>query len=570
MIKIIECQPPTKLSGISAFHIYFDYKPELVDAVKSLPGPNIWLKKESCWEIPANTISQALDVLTFYDSIDLILLPAEIKEISDSRFNPLTEEEISAFRIKPFKHQIEGINFGLQEKKWLLLDNPGCGKTNQVIWLAETLKRRNQIEHCLIVAGINSLKSNWKKEIATFSTETCLVIGEKFKKDGTLSKTPLTITERVTQLNNTISEFFVIINIESLRDDKIIKAINKGPNKFDMIAVDEVHKCLATGRSSTQGENLLKLDAQYKIALSGTLLINNPINCWGPLVWTENDHSTLTNFKNQYCNWGGFGNKQIVGYKNLDLLQEEIECRSLRRTKEQLVDLPPKVITYELLDMDPIHAEFYEAIKNGVKEEADKVDLKSGNLLALTTRLRQATVCPEILTSKDITSTKVTRCLDKVLELLELDEKVVVLSYFKAPLYKLAQLLEKYKPLVCTGDQADSEVSTNIDLFQKDDEHYVLLGSLNRIATGLTLNRASYMIMLDEFWTSAMNTQAHDRIYRLNNTTPAFITILACKDTIDERVHEVAAYKQELSDFIIDNKPTERFSDILKNIIFSL
>lgn len=50
-----------------------------------------------------------------------------------------------------------------------------------------------------------------------------------------------------------------------------------------------------------------------------------------------------------------------------------------------------------------------------------------------------------------------------------------------------------------------------------------------------------------------MNNQAHDRIYRLNNTTPAFITILACKDTIDERVHEVSQYKQDLSDFVIDD-----------------
>ena len=81
----------------------------------------------------------------------------------------------------------------------------------------------------------------------------------------------------------------------------------------------------------------------------------------------------------------------------------------------------------------------------------------------------------------------------------------------------------------------------------------ILIGTLGKVSTGLTLNRASYMIMLDEHWTSAMNNQAHDRIYRLNNTAPAFITILACKDTIDERVHEVSQYKQDLSDFVIDD-----------------
>lgn len=67
-----------------------------------------------------------------------------------------------------------------------------------------------------------------------------------------------------------------------------------------------------------------------------------------------------------------------------------------------------------------------------------------------------------------------------------------------------------------------------------------------------------------------MNNQCQDRIYRLNNTTPAFITVLACRDSIDERVHEVAEYKQELSDFMIDNKPSEKFTSILRSIIQDL
>ena len=71
----------------------------------------------------------------------------------------------------------------------------------------------------------------------------------------------------------------MIINVESFRNDKLIEIIKKGPNKFGLMAIDEVHKCLASGKSSTQGNNILKLDAPYKVAMSGTLLINNPLNC---------------------------------------------------------------------------------------------------------------------------------------------------------------------------------------------------------------------------------------------------------------------------------------------------
>lgn len=206
----------------------------------------------------------------------------------------------------------------------------------------------------------------------------------------------------------------------------------------------------------------------------------------------------MTMFKSQYCTFGGFNNSQVIGYKNLDTLKEELEHFSIRRSKEELIDLPPKMVSLELLDMSDEHRKFYEAVKDGVKEEVDRVELKSGNLLALTTRLRQATACPELLTSQNIMSTKIERCLELVEEIVDNGEKVVILSNFKQPVYKLQELLAHYKPLICTGDQAEPEVSAAVDKFQNDNEHYVMIGTLAKLSTGLTLNRASYMIMIDE------------------------------------------------------------------------
>ena len=70
------------------------------------------------------------------------------------------------------------------------------------------------------------------------------------------------VKDRVQELKNPLEEFFIITNIESLRDDDIVKTINKGKNKFDMIVVDEAHVCKST--TSAQGKNLLKLNkAKY-------------------------------------------------------------------------------------------------------------------------------------------------------------------------------------------------------------------------------------------------------------------------------------------------------------------
>ena len=138
--------------------------------------------------------------------------------------------------MKPFDHQLEAINFGLAQEKWLLLDSMGLGKTNSIIWLAETLKRRGVIDHCFIICGVNSLKQNWKKEIAKFSTESAVVLGEHVTRTGSIRYKSM--EKRAEQLRDPIDEFFVITNLESLLDDRIIEAFKKSSNKFGMIAFD--------------------------------------------------------------------------------------------------------------------------------------------------------------------------------------------------------------------------------------------------------------------------------------------------------------------------------------------
>jgi SNF2 family DNA or RNA helicase len=575
LINICEISPPHKISGLSSLVIQFDYNPYIVDALKTVPTYN-YDKKTKLWEFPIAYLGRLLDNLTFLDDIQLKLL--DTPESEQFHFNkkrnlePLSETEKISFKMKPFDHQLEAINFGLSQEKWLLLDSMGLGKTNSIIWLAETLKRRGEIDHCFIICGVNSLKQNWKKEIAKFSTESAVVLGEYTTRTGTIRYRSM--DKRAEQLKNHIDEFFVITNLESLRDDRIIEAFKKSENNFGMIAFDEAHK--AATKSSQQGTNLLKLDAPFKIAATGTLITNNPLSAYVPLSWTGNERATLTNYKSQYCNFGGFKNAQVIGFKNLEILQEEINSCSLRRTLDQVrSDMPPKTVTLEVLEPDDDQRKFYEAIKEGVKEEADKIELKSANLLALTTRLRQATICPSILTTQSISSCKIDRCVELIQELTSQGEKVVVLSVFKETLNELAAKLGQFRFSINTGDTPDAVVGNNVSRFQDDPMEQVFAGTWGKVGTGWTLNAASYLICLDTPYTAAMFDQGTDRIWRVNNSRPAFITVLLCKDTIDERVQEIIETKKELSEYLVDGvefsgQINSRLDDALRDIITSL
>ena len=557
MITIAEITPPKKISGISSIVCSFPYNEYIVETLKGFPT-FYYHKKDKVWEFPVCYLSRLLDALTFYDDIQLHLLdtPKSEEFHFDKKYNlaPLTEIEKASFKVTPFAHQIEAVNFGLAKEKWLLLDSMGTGKSISMICLAETLKRRGLIDHCFIIVGVNSLKLNFKREIQKYSTESVCVLGEYTTRTGKTRYRSL--KERAEQLRNPIDEFFVITNLESIRDDRIVEAFQKSSNKFGLLLFDEAHK--AATKTSQQGTNLLKLSADFMVAATGTLITNNPLSAYVPLSWTGNDQSILTTYKSQYCIFGGVRDSQVIGFKNLEVLQEEIRNCSLRRTLEQVrADMPPKIITTEVLEMDDAQRKFYEAIKEGVKEEADKINLKAGNLLALTTRLRQATACPSLLTTQQIPSIKVDRCVEHIEELVSQGEKVVVLSVFKETINELAAKLGQFRFSVNTGDHPDAVVAKNVERFMEDPEEQVFIGTWGKVGTGWTLNSAAYLICLDTPYTDAMFSQGTDRVWRVTNTRPAVIKVLLCEDTIDERVQRIIETKKELGDYLVDGKESD-------------
>lgn len=561
MIKIEQIQPPLKLPGLSSFTVTFDYDKRLVDTIKQVPNA-IWHQKQSVWEIPLTSLSSAVTLLTNYDDV-------EVKLLYDDAYDGdvIYKLHEDSYKATLFKHQKEGIQYGLNHDRWLLLDAPGLGKTLQMIYLAEELKRKENIEHCFIICGINTLKYNWKNEINKFSNYTCKILGERTNKKG---KTKIgSVKDRLEDLKNPIDEFFVVTNIQTIRNEDIIKEINKksSKNKFDMIIVDEVHTCKSP--TSQQGKNLLKLKSKYMIGLTGTLLLNSPLDAYVPLKWIGVENSTYTNYKYYYCVYSGPFNNILNGYKNTDVLKDTLSQYSLRRTKD-LLDLPEKTIIHEELEMEDEQSTFYSNIVEGLVSEVDKVSINTSTLLSMVTRLRQATACPSILTTKNISSIKIDRAVDLIKQIITNGDKVVVFSVFKPTLSEISDKIRELNPLVCTGDMKESEISDNIYKFQNDDNYKVMCATTAKMGTGITLNRASYAIFIDCPWTSAQCTQCEDRIHRIGSKNSVFIYYLWAKDTIDERVKSIVEAKEAISDYIIDDEVSQNQVNELKKYILDL
>ena len=500
---------------------------------------------ENAFEFTPNCLSFLVEFLTGYDDVKFVAQNSQIKSLKSVKHN---------YKVKPYQHQIDAVEYGYnRDGGWLLLDDCGLGKTVSMIYLAEILKKQEKLEHCFIICGVNGLKFNWANEIKKFSNLSYTILGQKVSKKGRVSF--VSVADRIKQLKNGIEEFFVITNIETLQNKGFANAFNKSKSKFDMIVLDEAHHCKSPTAISTK--TLLKLKAKRCIALTGTVIMNAPEDSFIPLKWTGNTQSTFTQFKRIYNIYGGFGGVQVIGHKNLELLQELLSSCSLRRMKSQVLDLPDKTYQIEYVEMGSSQQKLYDEVEQGIAVELDKLDHKPTIMeeITINMRLRQITAYPGSLSTEVTQSAKLDRLCDLVDDIVAQGDKVVVFCTFKSAAEEACKRLERYGALLCTGNQSDDEINNSKNLFASNDSNKVLVCTWQKMGTGHTLTSANYAVFLDTPWTDADFQQASDRIYRIGQNKKVFIITLITKDTYDERVQEIIDNKECLSGYLVDKKP---------------
>lgn len=472
------------------------------------------------------------------------------------------------FKIEPFKHQIDGVEYGLKYDRFLLGDEQGLGKTMQVINIAAIKKQQKGYKHCLIICGVNGLKWNWKTEVEKHSNEKAYILGTRTKKDKEYVGS---IDDRLVDLLNIqlledIFPYFLITNIETLRNEKIIKKLKDLCEKgiINMIALDEGHKC--KDPTSIQGKHLLKLQAETMISMTGTPLMNNPLDLYIHLHWLGYEKHNFYSFKKHYCIFGGYGNYQIVGYKHLDQLKSQFEHIMLRRLKKDVLDLPEKIYIDEYVEMTPKQAKIYKEAVMEVKDNIDKVT-NAINPLAEMIRMRQATGYTGILSSTIQESAKLER-LDELLdEIIANDKKAIIFSNWTSMTNPVFERYKKYNPAIITGETKDRVEQEK--KFMEDKTCKIIIGTTGAMGTGLTLTAGTTVIFLDEPWNKALKNQAEDRAHRIGTSENINVITLICKNTIDERIHQLVEEKGAIADLMVDGKLTSQNKQALVEFLLS-
>lgn len=523
--------------------ISFSYNPNIVNIVKEIPN-RYYDSKTKTWEINIVFLPMLEEKLKGYNYTikyqNLIQ-----REIFDEKFD---------FKTPPYPHQMECFEYAKDHMRFILGDEMGLGKTKMAIDVAMFRRQVLYYNYCLVVCGVNGLKWNWQKEIEIHSNEKGYILGSRKKKrsgedyvGGNKEK-----VEDLTKLLKGSQEFpyFLIINIEALRDTKILGLLSTAIKKdlINMIIFDEFHK--VKNPESKQGSAILKLKAESQIAMTGTPLLNSPLDLYSPLNWIDIEKHSYYQFKNHFCliTLG-----TIVGYRHLDQLKDILDTCMLRRLKNDVLDLPPKIFITDYVEMCKYQQSIYNEIKTELRRNIDKIIL-SNNPLAELIRLRQATGFTGILSNKIRVSAKYDRLMDIIEETVENGDKVIVFSNWTDVLMPIYNVIEEegYNPALIIGEVQDK--FNQKEKFQNDDTCKVILGTIGAMGTGYTLTAGNTVVFLDSPWNKGTKIQAEDRAHRIGTNGSINIITIVCKDTIDERIEEIVYQKGLLSDMIVDGK----------------
>ena len=550
---LIDIRKSNKLkdSEYSAF-IKFDYNSKIVDAIRELPF-RYYNPSETEWEVPTNKVEYLINKLKEFD----IKICGKITIFEDKNTNIGLPEGFE-FKTKPFSHQLEGVEYGLKYDRWFLGDEQGLGKTKQVIDIAVARKVMYGYRFCLIVCGVNTLKWNWINEIHTHSKEDAYILGQRRK--GTKIRIGST-KDKLEDLKLMYDRkephpYFIITNVESFRDKNIADTISDLCKKgiIGMCAADEMHKMKNPTAQQTKG--FLKCLPYCRIGMTGTPLMNSPMDLYVILKWLGYESHAFYSFKQHYCVMGGYGGYEIVGYKNLDQLTAQVREIMLRRLKSEVLDLPEKIYVDDIVEMDGKQAVMYKEVEAGLKADYINGDIDLTNPLSALIRLRQTTGYPGILSDEITESAKLDRMEELVENCTSNDEKVIIFSNWTQMTDAICNKLKSsgHNVGVITGETPDSSRQEIVDVFQNSSDLSVLVGTIGAMGTGLTLTAATTVIFVDEPWNKALFDQAVDRAHRIGQKNNITIYSIMCKDTIDERIHNLIYKKGAMSDAIIDGK----------------
>jgi len=560
--------------------VEFSYNASIVKAIRTVPTATfLTLKDRKVWLISMKYRSDLLAALSKYTiEIDGMASTPEVLKgggIPEDRIpsRPLAPGyeatfdgdglpiSSSGFKAPPLaEFQVKGFNVVYKTVRgFILADEMGLGKTWQVLNGVDA-RIKNGRSNRIIVLAKSSILYNWLSEIKAFTDlEGCLY------NQSTPAKRFKLATDIINGKN---VPDILVMSYDTFRNDvETIKEIMKTQG-FDTMVMDEAHKI--ANPTSKIGTLLPEIKAKCFIMMTGTPIINNPLECFNyfKILKLIPDNINWYKFRNYYGILDKF--KRTVGVKHVDELRPLFATHMLRRLKKtHLKSLPDEIYEDVLIEMPPDQAKIYKAVLDEVKQELilgkfniETMEEPGVKLL----RLQQAVNHPAILGFEyPKPGGKIARMAEIIEEVVEAGTKAIIFTSSTEFLKIIQNYLQTYpikgaRYVMVTGADSSKRRSEKEAVFKTDPDTNLFFGSTKAVQEGMNLQVATEVIFLDLPWTWAAFDQAFSRAHRAGQKSHVrirtFKTLLKSGDkmshTIDNIVQQVIAAKKGMSDDMLN------------------
>tara|TARA_R100001440_G_scaffold22140_2_gene36125 strand:- start:21 stop:824 length:804 start_codon:yes stop_codon:yes gene_type:complete len=262
-------------------------------------------------------------------------------------------------------------------------------------------------------------------------------------------------------------------------------------------------------------------------------------------------------------NVGSHQFNQVVGYKNLDELKKKIEPYSYRVTKEEALDLPPKIYTSRQVDLTMEQERHYQSIKNSSVALLESGEMVSApEIMTRLLRLQQL-LCGYLVTDEGETIPIENNRLTVLLEVVEeMEGKVIIWSRFRHDIMKIADTLKGIYGAESTvtyfGDTTMAERDEAIAKFQNlEDPTRFFVSNPQTGGMGLTLHAAKNVVYYSNDFNLESRVQSEDRAHRVGQHNPVLYVDLVSPNTVDVHIVKTLVNKNRLANITLGEKVLE-------------
>jgi SWI/SNF-related matrix-associated actin-dependent regulator 1 of chromatin subfamily A len=453
---------------------------------------------------------------------------------------------------KPFAYlpfQKAGIEYALPRINTLIADEMGLGKTIQAIGVCNALP---QIKNILLVCPA-SLLLNWGREFMKWMTRN---LSGDFASSTILPNS-----------NIVLANYEIISKLKSKILDR----------EWDLHIYDESHlmknpdakRTMAVlGHEDTRDiKNCRVLEAKKKLWLTGTPILNRPVELW-PMLRVADAEGLGRNFwlyAKKFCGADGdSGYRTFDGATNLDVLQERLRASIMirRLKKDVLTELPPKRRQIIAIPAPPevrgkVQKEinFYANNESAVLEAIAKAEIaqSEGDKESYDEAAKDLKGLHQIMFEEisklrhDTAVAKIPFIVDYLTNTLEQVDKIVVFAHHGDVVNGIYQHFQNVASVMHQGYSIQQRQQA-VDRFQKDPKCKMIIGSIGTMGVGWTLTAASHVILCELDWRPAMVTQAEDRLHRIGQKDVVNVLHIVFDQSLDANMAKRIIEKQDMID----------------------